>query len=164
MGLLKVLKNTFVYDRRTEGEGGRIRVLAFAGDTIPDTYEIDDESAVERVPSTSGEQSVIIGYKPEQLRTTEEGAALHAKLEAQREAGVQEAPSTEDLFGEQGAVEQHTSYNGKTVPQLREEIDSRGLEVPSDAKKADLVAALEEHDAENSAEDDDHDDDDEEDE
>lgn len=165
----KVLRNTFVFDRLTTGEGGEVRRLAFAGDVIPDTWRAKEgeEDALEPVGQGALDgQSVTVGYQPEQLRTTKEGQAMQKDIDAAREEHPPGyAPSTEEILAQAGggkeAVEQHGSYNSLTVPQLREEVQSRDLDVPSDAKKADLVAALEEHDTEVVDEEPDDDDDEE---
>lgn len=166
----KVLRNIFVFDRLTTGPGGEVRRLAFAGDVIPDTWRVEEgeEDAVEPVAQGALDgQSVTVGYTPEQLRTTKEGQALQKDIDAAREAHPPGyAPSTEEILSQAGggkdAVEQHGSYNSLTVAQLREEVQSRDLDVPSDAKKATLVAALEEHDTEVADEEPDPDEDDEE--
>ena len=53
----------------------------------------------------------------------------------------------EGLVGEHALVDEPSGYGSKTVVELRELIDERGIEVDA-TKKADLVAALEAADSE----------------
>lgn len=57
-------------------------------------------------------------------------------------AGNDDDDDTDEQSGDEAA-----GYEALTVAQLREEADKRSLDVPSSAKKADLVAALEASDA-----------------
>lgn len=85
------------------------------------------------------------------MKSLEARLADRAKREAEAEEQRQEnAGILTDGSGAEGGVEggEEGEYSTFTVEQLKEELDSRGLEYKASAKKADLVAMLEDNDAE----------------
>lgn len=76
-------------------------------------------------------------------------ARREKEAEEQREENASIATSgtggESESGGEEGGDGEYSTY---TVEQLKEELDSRGLEYKGNAKKADLIAALEADDQE----------------
>lgn len=85
------------------------------------------------------------------MKSLEARLADRAKREAEAEEQRQENASIlTDGSGAEGGQEggEEGEYSTFTVEQLKEELDSRGLEYKASSKKADLVAMLEDNDAE----------------
>lgn len=79
-----------------------------------------------------------------------EGNEIEAYFEAdQTEDGPQPQLAEKGVEARKKATvepESGNDYDGKTVAELKDEAANRGVEIPSDARKADIVAALKEDD------------------
>lgn len=84
-------------------------------------------------------EDVVAGFKVQQTKKTSgkasgSGASAGGAKEAEKNGG-----------GTEGAGDgtQPTDFNALTVEKLKEQLVAKGIEIPADAKKADLVALLE---------------------
>lgn len=84
-------------------------------------------------------EDVVAGFKVQQTKKTSgkasgSGASAGGAKEAEKNGG-----------GTEGAGDgtQPTDFNALTVEKLKEQLAAKGIEIPADAKKADLVALLE---------------------
>lgn len=84
-------------------------------------------------------EDVVAGFKVQQPEKTSgrasgSGASAGGAKEAEKNGG-----------GTEGAGDgtQPTDFNALTVEKLKEQLVAKGIEIPADAKKADLVALLE---------------------
>lgn len=66
----------------------------------------------------------------------------------QRAEDAKKAEEAKNATAAGGEEEEEASYADWTVAELKSELDTRGVEYDSSAKKADLVAALDANDAE----------------
>ena len=84
-------------------------------------------------------EDVVAGFKVQQTKKTSgkasgSGASAGGAKEVEKNGG-----------GTEGAGDgtQPTDFNALTVEKLKEQLAAKGIEIPADAKKADLVALLE---------------------
>lgn len=84
-------------------------------------------------------EDVVAGFKVQQTKKTSgkasgSGASAGGAKEAEKNGG-----------GTEGAGDgtQPTDFNAITVEKLKEQLAAKGIEIPADAKKADLVDLLE---------------------
>lgn len=84
-------------------------------------------------------EDVVAGFKVQQTKKTSgkasgSGASAGGAKEAEKNGG-----------GTEGAGDgtQPTDFNALTVEKLKEQLAAKGIEIPADAKKADLVDLLE---------------------
>lgn len=87
-------------------------------------------------------EDVVAGFKVQQSKKASGKASGSS-------AGSSTPPKDDDAGknggGTEGASEgtQPTDFNALTVEKLKEQLVAKGIEIPTDAKKADLVALLE---------------------
>ena len=84
-------------------------------------------------------EDVVAGFKVQQTKKTSgkasgSGASAGGAKEAEKNGGGTEGA---------GDSTQPTDFNALTVEKLKEQLVAKGIEIPADAKKADLVALLE---------------------
>lgn len=87
-------------------------------------------------------EDVVAGFKVQQPKKTSGKASGSS-------AGSSTPPKDDDAGKNGGGAEgagdstQPTDFNALTVEKLKEQLVAKGIEIPADAKKADLVALLE---------------------
>ena len=87
-------------------------------------------------------EDVVAGFKVQQTKKTSGKASGSS-------AGSSTPPKDDDAGKNGGGTEgagdstQPTDFNALTVEKLKEQLVAKGIEIPADAKKADLVALLE---------------------
>lgn len=114
----RATKDTFAFE--PAGPDIEVRRKVFAGQMIPDGYRLESESAAEDVG-----ESAPTGYPHEY--TTGQGGTAHDY------SGLDRGEE-----GERGG----RKLSNHTVAELRDLAAARGVDVPENAKKADLVEAL----------------------
>lgn len=85
-------------------------------------------------------EDVVAGFKVQQSKKTS-GKASGSSTGSEAKGGG----AGKNGGGTEGAgdVTQPTDFNALTVEKLKEQLAAKGIEIPADAKKADLVALLE---------------------
>jgi len=87
-------------------------------------------------------EDVVAGFKVQQPKKSSGKASGSS-------AGSSTPPKDDDAGKNGGGTEgagdstQPTDFNALTVEKLKEQLVAKGIEIPADAKKADLVALLE---------------------
>lgn len=87
-------------------------------------------------------EDVVAGFKVQQPKKAPSKASGSS-------AGSTTSPKDDDAGKNGGGTEgagdgtQPTDFNALTVEKLKEQLAAKGIEIPADAKKADLVALLE---------------------
>lgn len=87
-------------------------------------------------------EDVVAGFKVQQPKKASGKASGSS-------AGSSTPPKDDDAGKNGGGTEgagdstQPTDFNALTVEKLKEQLAAKGIEIPTDAKKADLVALLE---------------------
>lgn len=85
-------------------------------------------------------EDVVAGFKVQQpKKTSGKASGSSAGSEAKGDDAGKNGGGTEGA----GDSTQPTDFNALTVEKLKEQLVAKGIEIPADAKKADLVALLE---------------------
>ncbi len=85
-------------------------------------------------------EDVVAGFKVQQpKKTSGKASGSSAGSEAKGDDAGKNGGGTEGA----GDGTQPTDFNALTVEKLKEQLAAKGIEIPADAKKADLVALLE---------------------
>lgn len=85
-------------------------------------------------------EDVVAGFKVQQpKKASSKASGSSAGSEAKGDDAGKNGGGTEGA----GGGTQPTDFNALTVEKLKEQLVAKGIEIPADAKKADLVALLE---------------------
>ena len=85
-------------------------------------------------------EDVVAGFKVQQpKKTSGKASGSSTGSEAKGDDAGKNGGGTEGA----GEGTQPTDFNALTVEKLKEQLVAKGIEIPTDAKKADLVALLE---------------------
>ncbi|PZQ88851.1 MAG: hypothetical protein DI542_10090 [Acinetobacter johnsonii] len=85
-------------------------------------------------------EDVVAGFKVQQTKKTSgKASGSSTSSEAKGDDTGKNGGGTEGA----GDSTQPTNFNALTVEKLKEQLVAKGIEIPADAKKADLVALLE---------------------
>lgn len=85
-------------------------------------------------------EDVVAGFKVQQTKKTSgKASGSSTGSEAKGDDAGKNGGGTEGA----GDGTQPTDFNALTVEKLKEQLVAKGIEIPADAKKADLVALLE---------------------
>ena len=85
-------------------------------------------------------EDVVAGFKVQQpKKTSGKASGSSTGSEAKGDDAGKNGGGTEGA----GDSTQPTDFNALTVEKLKEQLIAKGIEIPTDAKKADLVALLE---------------------
>ena len=85
-------------------------------------------------------EDVVVGFKVQQPeKTSGKSSGSSTGSEAKGDDAGKNGGGTEGA----GDGTQPTNFNALTVEKLKEQLVAKGIEIPADAKKADLVALLE---------------------
>lgn len=85
-------------------------------------------------------EDVVAGFKVQQpKKTSGKASGSSTGSEAKGDDAGKNGGGTEGA----GDGTQSTDFNALTVEKLKEQLVAKGIEIPADAKKADLVALLE---------------------
>lgn len=85
-------------------------------------------------------EDVVAGFKVQQpKKTSGKASGSSTGSEAKGDDAGKNGGGTEGA----GDGTQPTDFNALTVEKLKEQLAAKGIEIPTDAKKADLVALLE---------------------
>lgn len=85
-------------------------------------------------------EDVVAGFKVQQpKKTSGKASGSSTGSEAKGDDAGKNGGGTEGA----GDSTQPTDFNALTVEKLKEQLVAKGIEIPADAKKADLVALLE---------------------
>jgi len=85
-------------------------------------------------------EDVVAGFKVQQpKKTSGKASGSSTGSEAKGDDAGKNGGGTEGA----GDSTQPTDFNALTVEKLKEQLAAKGIEIPADAKKADLVALLE---------------------
>lgn len=85
-------------------------------------------------------EDVVAGFKVQQpKKSSGKASGSSAGSEAKSDDAGKNGGGTEGA----GDSTQPTDFNALTVEKLKEQLAAKGIEIPTDAKKADLVALLE---------------------
>ncbi|MEQ1068635.1 HeH/LEM domain-containing protein [Acinetobacter lwoffii] len=85
-------------------------------------------------------EDVVAGFKVQQpKKTSGKASGSSTGSEAKGDDAGKNGGGTEGA----GDGTQPTDFNALTVEKLKEQLAAKGIEIPADAKKADLVALLE---------------------